>query len=154
MGDPSICDPESTAVQLHLRTLQSIIQRIAGNGASAKSWCATLVSAIVGLALHNGERQYVLISIIPVVLFLYLDCYYLAIEKCFRHSYNEFVNKLHRGELQQHDLFAFHGKFAWTHFLAAVRSPSVWIFYSGVILLIGIIYIVHFSWGLPRCTLA
>ncbi len=153
MDDPSICRAESTAVQLHLSTLQSIIQRIAGNGASAKSWCATLVSAIVGFALNNGERKYVLISVIPVVLFFYLNCYYLAIEKDFLHSYNGFVKKLHSGELQKHDLFVFHGKFTWTHFLAAVKSPSVWIFYSGVILLIGIIYIIHFCDGLPRCML-
>lgn len=153
MDDPPIPDAESTAVQLHLKTLQSIIERIAGNGASAKSWCATLVSAIVGFTLHNGERQCVLISVLPVVLFFYLNCYYLAIEKYFRHSYNEFVKKLHSGELRKNDLFVIHGKFTWTHFLAATRSPSVWIFYAGVILLIGIIYIIHFCSELPRCTL-
>ena len=89
----------SQAVQAHLSITQSVIQRMASNSTSCKTWCITLVSAILVVVADKGKPRYALIAVIPTVLFLVLDCYYLALERMFRRSYNSFIDKLHQGEV-------------------------------------------------------
>ncbi len=96
----------SQAVQAHLEITQSAIQRMAENSASCKTWCITLVSAILVVIAEKGKPQYALIAIIPTVLFLILDTYYLMLEKMFRRSYNGFINKLHSDKVVETDLYS------------------------------------------------
>jgi hypothetical protein len=74
----------SQAVQAHLGISQAIIQRMAANSASCKTWCITLVSAILVIVADKCKSQYALIAIVPIILFLVLDTYYLALERMFR----------------------------------------------------------------------
>jgi hypothetical protein len=76
------------------------------NSASCKAWCITLISAILIIVADKGKPQYALIALIPNILFLALDTYYLALEKMFRNSYNNFINKLHNGKINTSDLYA------------------------------------------------
>ncbi len=95
----------SQAVQAYLQIMQSVIQRMSANSASCKAWCITLVSAILVIILDKGKPDYVYIAIIPTVLFLILDSYYLALERAFRQSYNDFVDKMHNGTVAVNDLY-------------------------------------------------
>lgn len=90
---------ESFAVQKHLEIMQGLIARMAENSRSCKVWCVTLVAAVVVLVARTGEPRHALIALIPTLLFLFLDSYYLALERAFIASQNAFVNKLHKGEL-------------------------------------------------------
>jgi hypothetical protein len=121
---------ESAAVQAHLGIAQSVIQRMASNSASCKAWCITLVSALLVVVADKGKPKYVLIAAIPTVLFLALDTYYLALERCFRASYNKFIKKLHAGQVAAEDLYAVTptGSLPRT-FFAALGSFSIWPFY-------------------------
>ena len=121
----------SQAVQSHLSILQSVMQRMASNSSSSKAWCITLVSAIlVIVADGKGNSNHALIAIIPTFLFLILDAYYLGLEKGFRNSYNEFIGKLHRDEIDSTDLFAVVSKGSPTKlFFKSLISFSVWPFY-------------------------
>ena len=85
---------DSSAVQTHLSIMQDIIQRMAENSRSCKTWCITIVSAVLVLVARLEQPYYPLIAIVPTVLFLFLDTYYLALEKHFRDSHKEFVEKL------------------------------------------------------------
>jgi hypothetical protein len=96
----------SQAVQAHLTITQAIIQRMAANSTSCKAWCITLVSAILVIVADKGKPRYALIAIIPTILFLTLDSYYLALEKMFRKSYDLFIDKLHKGKIVASDLYA------------------------------------------------
>lgn len=120
----------SPAVQAHLSITQSVIQRMAANSASCKAWCITLVSAILVIIADKGKPDYALISVIPTVLFLVLDTYYLALEKAFRESYNIFIEKLHKKNIKAEDLYVVspHGSIL-KAFGEALRSFSVWPFY-------------------------
>ena len=116
----------SQAVQAHLNILQSVIQRMAVNSSSSKAWCITLVSAILVIVADKGKPDYAFIAIIPVLLFLFLDGYYLALEKGFRNSYNEFIAKLHSGGIQPNDLFAVIPEGKLSRLLwEALKSPAV-----------------------------
>lgn len=127
----------SQAVQAHLNILQSVIQRMATNCSTSKAWCITLVSAILVIVADKGKQQYAWLAIIPIVLFLVLDAYYLGLEKGFRNSYNEFIAKLHEKKLNSNDLFAVIPK--GNHlflFLKSIISFSVWPFYLTLLAMI------------------
>src|SRR6267142_352932 len=95
----------SQAVEAHLTIMQSVIQRMANNSSSSKTWCVTLVSAVLVVIADKGQPQFAWLAVIPTVLFLILDAYYLALERGFRKAYNTFIEKLHERELKPADLY-------------------------------------------------
>ena len=129
----------SPSVQAHLGILQSVIQRMAGNSTSCKTWCITVVSAVLVIVADKGKPDFAFIALIPAFLFLALDAYYLALEKAFRESYVEFVKKIHSGVASAEDLYTIapkgnHSK----HQIAALKSFSVWGFYVTLFVLIAL----------------
>ena len=104
-GEQSQLDHESLAVQKHLDIMQGVITRMAENSRSCKVWCITLVAATLVLVARTGEPKHALIALVPILLFLFLDSYYLALERAFIASQNAFVGKLHRNQLALTDLF-------------------------------------------------
>ena len=136
--------PESTAVQSYLGILQSVIGRMAANSTSCKTWCITLVSAVVVVVADKGRPDYVWIGLIPLALFACLDSYYLGLEKSFRNTYNDFIDKLHAGRAKVGDVFIVAPGGGALGELAAIAlafvSVSVWPFY---LLLASMMALVH-----------
>lgn len=128
---------ESASVQTHLQILQSVTQRMANNSASCKTWCITMVSAILVLVSNKGNPDLAWLAILPTVLFLSLDSYYLALEKAFRASYNSFVKKLHSEKLSVNDLYSIVPKDNMVAYqIESLKSFSIWGFYSGLVIMI------------------
>ena len=91
---------ESPSVHSYLQILQSAISRMASNSISCKTWCIALVSAILISVPHEdltSNDNRILIAAIPIVLFFFLDSYYLVMERGLRAKYDEFVEKIHSG---------------------------------------------------------
>ena len=130
---------ESVSVQSHLTIMQSVIQRMAANSTSCKAWCITIVSAILVLIADKNKPELALLALIPTILFMALDAYYLALEKAFRTSYNIFIKKLHDQKLYSEDLFAVApiGNMS-SHQIESLKSLSVWGFYGALFILVGI----------------
>lgn len=127
----------SDAVQAHLSIAQSVIQRMASNSASCKGWCIAITSAILVIVTDKSKPDYALIAFIPILLFLALDAYYLALEKRFRKSYNSFIDKLHRKGIEAADLYAIvPSADAAKSIVAALVSFSVWPFYTTLLLMV------------------
>jgi hypothetical protein len=97
---------DSVAVQNYLTILQGVITRMAGNSANCKTWCVTIVSAILVLIADKGKPDYAFIALIPIALFCLLDAYYLAQERAFRDIYNQFVGDLIDGNARVSHLFS------------------------------------------------
>ena len=130
MTEPSQLNHESSAVQKHLEIMQGIITRMADNSRHCKVWCVTLVAATLVLVARTGEPRHALIALVPTLLFLVLDAYYLALEKAFRNSYDEFVKKLHQGELAPVDIYKVKRiGMGWKLTGRCLRSVSIWPFY-------------------------
>ena len=124
-------DPDSSAVQTHLQIMQDVIRRMAENSRSCKVWCVTLVSATLVLVAQTGNPQNALIALLPTVLFLVLDSYYLALERSFRCSYDTFVAKLHEGDLTNADLYAINPTgMGWKAVAWCFRSFAILPFYA------------------------
>ena len=149
MTEQQPLNEESSAVQVHLTIMQDVIRRMAENSRSCKVWCITLVSAILVLVARTESQHALtdlapLIAIVPAVLFLVLDTYYLALERAFRDSYNAFVCKLHIGKMALPDLYVVvpTGSIP-KQFFAILVNPrrfSIWSFYPTLVVMILLVW--------------
>ena len=91
---------DNAGVIAHINVLQGIINRMADNSKSCKQWCILVVSAILTLSTKDVDIQTRLFAIclIPLVMFCFLDCYYLHQEKGFRDDMEVLVYKLDNNE--------------------------------------------------------
>ena len=136
MATESQLNHESSAVQKHLEIMQGVITRMAENSRSCKVWCVTLVSAVLVLVARTEKPEYALIALIPAVLFLILDTYYLALGRAFRESYNAFVRGLDGDCLTTADLYRVTPSGSVPkYFMACLKSFSIWPFYPTLLVM-------------------
>lgn len=143
-------DHESSVVHKHIDALQSIIERMAKNSASAKQWCVALVSAIFALAIKENQSAMAMLAFLPLILFGFLDTYYLHLEKAYVRKHVAFVGKLNDGELVPSDCFDFRpllasgtGKWGLSRMDKALmteslKSHSIYPFYGVMAILISL----------------
>ena len=65
--------------------IQDIIKRMANNSFLIKGWAITL---IVGTLLLKNSREQSFLAFIPLIVFWYLDAYFLWQERMYRKLYN------------------------------------------------------------------
>ncbi len=134
---------DSSSVQSYLTIIQSVINRMATNSSNCKTWCVTLVSAIIVIITNSDNPNYVWIAIVPVLLFFLLDSYYLSLERQFRDVYNKFIRKLHYGEATVEDVFYLAPRTGasatFFQFIKATGSFSVWPFYALLVVMLIVI---------------
>lgn len=73
----------------HLGFIQGIITRMGGNSFLLKGWSVTLVAALFALSAKDANNNFVLIAYFPVLVFWFLDAFFLHQEKLFRKLYEE-----------------------------------------------------------------
>jgi hypothetical protein len=73
----------------HLDYLQNIITRMNTNSFQLKGLAITLLSAFAAIFAANQKIIFLLIPILPTLLFWFLDSYYLQMERKFRGIYND-----------------------------------------------------------------
>ena len=73
----------------YMEMIQGIINRMAGNSFSLKGWAVTLVAGIFALASKNTDKMYFLVTYVPILVFWFLDAYYLLQERLYRSLYNK-----------------------------------------------------------------
>jgi hypothetical protein len=117
------------------------------NSANCKTWCITLVSALIVLIADKGKTNLIPIALIPVLLFCFLDAYYLGQERAFRETYNDFVKRLHSTDpdvmATPTDLFKVapqRGFNVITYTLDALKSFAIYPFYLSLLAMLAIIY--------------
>lgn len=123
---------DSLAVQSYLNILQGIVGRMAANSANCKTWCITAVSALLVVMADKHKPEMVSVLVVPVVLFGFLDAYYLGIERSFRERYDTFIGALHDGTAGIKDVYGLprpsSGELA-KRTISAIASISVAPFY-------------------------
>lgn len=73
----------------HLEFIQAAITRMNQNSFHIKGWMITIVSALLALYANSGNAVYVLVALVPAIVFWFLDAYYLQQERKFRGVYND-----------------------------------------------------------------
>jgi hypothetical protein len=73
----------------HLELIQGVINRMGGNSFAVKTWAVGLNAAIFALAAERpASHRLLVVPLLPVAVFWYLDAFYLRQERLFRHLYN------------------------------------------------------------------
>lgn len=77
----------------YLQMMQENITRMAGNSTNAKTWLVTIVTGFFafGCSITNLD-WWLLLAIIPIVVFWYIDAYYLSLERALRNREQIYIN--------------------------------------------------------------
>lgn len=90
--------------RLYLQMMQDNIARMATNSANAKTWLVTIVAALLAIAFNIADLgSWVLLAVIPILVFWNIDAYYLNIERGLRNREQRFINILKNIELCDED---------------------------------------------------
>ncbi len=81
-----------------LEMIQNIITRMSTNSFMLKGWSVTLVAGTFVLSNVESNNLFFLIAYVPIILFWFLDSYYLQLERKYREFYNEILEK-HNDEI-------------------------------------------------------
>lgn len=73
----------------HREFVQSVITRMNANSFQIKGLMITLVAAFLGIYASNSNSTFIIIPLPIVLLFWFLDAYYLQLERKFRGIYND-----------------------------------------------------------------
>ena len=72
----------------HLSMIQQVITRMGNNSFALKGWSVGMMIAIYAFAGQNSHKA-VVVTLIPLIVFWFLDSYYLTLERKFRALYND-----------------------------------------------------------------
>ena len=77
----------------YLQMMQENITRMAGNSANAKTWLITIVTGFFAIGCSIKDLDWwLLLAIIPIVVFWYIDAYYLSLERALRNREQIYIN--------------------------------------------------------------
>lgn len=81
-GKPNLYNDDD---RQYLQMMQNNIERMAANSANCKTWMVAFVTAFMALGSSFAVARYwLLLGIIPILLFWYLDTFYLHLERAMR----------------------------------------------------------------------
>jgi hypothetical protein len=124
---------DNPAATKHIDVLQGIINRLANNSSSCKTWCLTLVGALLSLAGATKVPELVFLAIVPLLVFRYLDSRYLAQERAYRRKYNEIVKLIQDGDYKREHVFSAGATWTAAELQEALKSWSVRPLYGALI---------------------
>jgi|LGOV01.1.fsa_nt_gb hypothetical protein len=85
---------DNTNKIMHLNMIQEVIGRFSKNSFTIKSWNITLLTAFIAYGLQSdiSEENILIVTIAFTLGFMFLDWYYLNLEKSFRNLYKAVVD--------------------------------------------------------------
>lgn len=77
----------------HLKMVQGVVARMAGNSAQMKTWAVSLVTAVVVFSGLSDDPHWLVGAggCVPVIAFWTMDARYLHLERCYVKLYNVIV---------------------------------------------------------------
>jgi hypothetical protein len=132
---PRLWPADNPAVVAHITLLQGIINRLANNSASCKTWCLTLVAALISLAGATRVPAIVTGALVPIVIFGFVDAMYLAQEHAYRDLYTRVVDDIRKGTYALAKAFEARAPLTFCGCLNAARSWSIFPVYASLIAL-------------------
>lgn len=120
-----------------IELIQDIIKRMAFNSFMIKGWAVTLV--VVTLLLKGTEEYHVWLAFIPLLVFWFLDAYFLWQERMYRKLYEWVINNRLKTEEYLFDMNAYRFKDKVSSRVRIMLSITLGWFYGSIAILI-IIY--------------
>ncbi len=140
--NPDYLSHNDPAVLQHLQDYQGIIARMAGNSSACKNWAILLVSAVLTFVVADGKPQAAPVAIMAILIFWFLDSYYLGLEKQFRNVFSTNTQKIRDGSFSIDDLFVIKttGNLP-DEFFTAVVSHGTYPVYVGLMGMMGVSWV-------------
>lgn len=88
----------------HLEFIQNIITRMNTNSFQIKGIAITIVSALMAIYASTPKVIFIFLGIPPIILFWFLDSYYLQQERKFRGVYNDVTGLKKIIEVKQYEM--------------------------------------------------
>lgn len=129
--------------------IQSVISRMASNSFLIKGWCVTLVSAIFALAAKEPNNLFIAVALFPVIMFWFLDGYFLFQERLFRKLYDSVKGMDENSIDYSMDTSIYQKEIKWKK---TIFSLTLNLFYIFILSLIIIIFLI--AWLLPPTNLS
>ncbi len=126
----------------HLEFIQTIITRMNTNSFQLKGWTITIVTALLAIFASTKNELFIIVSLLPVIVFWFLDTYYLMQERKFRGLYNDIAGvtkdpkEIKEFEMRP-DLYV-GGKYSYCNVLI---SPTIIWMYLPLLLVLGGTYL-------------
>jgi hypothetical protein len=127
----------------HLEFIQNTITRMNHNSFLIKGWTVTIFSALLIFFIKCTEIKYLFVAFVPIIMFWWLDSYYLSQERKYRELYDE-VRPRREEEI---DFSMDVSKFSECFYTikCASRSLTIEIFYGiQLLILVGVILVNSF----------
>jgi hypothetical protein len=125
---------DNPAVTTHINLVQGIINRLANNSSSCKTWCLALVGALLSLAGAIKSPAIGTFALVPVVIFGFVDTMYLAQEKAYRALYGRILVAVQNRAYPLSSAFDATAERTLSDIGWALGSWSIWPIYGGLIL--------------------
>ena len=122
-----------------IEIIQDIIKRMAFNSFMIKGWTITLVAVTL---LLRGSKHQVLIAFIPILVFWFLDAYFLWQERLYRRLYNWVIKNRMETDEYLFDMDAYRFKDEEQSKLRIMFSITLGWFY-GSILVLTLVYAIY-----------
>lgn len=75
----------------YLDYIQNTITRMNTNSFQLKGWAITLNTAILGITISNNIKELIILAVLELLVFSYIDAYYLCLERKYRALYRDVV---------------------------------------------------------------
>ena len=125
----------------YLQIVQEPICRMSTTSAIFKGFAATIVAGIATLSYNDVSLIVLGLSFVPVLLFAFLDIYYLALEKKYRYLYNQIRTGQHAVDFSME--LTKDKKAAKARLIDCVKSPSIWLFYPAIVIILGCVLVMR-----------
>lgn len=119
----------------HLEFIQGIINRMAHNSFIIKGWLLTIITALIAISINKDTNDLITVTFIPIIIFWFLDAFFLRQERLFRHLYNK-VRKQKENKID----FSMRTDGNLECYLSVFFSLTLSWYYFGIILIITSIY--------------
>ena len=123
----------------YLQMIQEPINRMSTASAIFKGFAATIVSGIAALTYCDVNATILALSFVPVLLFVLLDIYYLKLEKKYRFLFDQVRKDEHPVDFSME--LTKENSAAKSRVWDCLKSPSIWLFYPAIIIILVIVYI-------------
>lgn len=123
----------------YLQMIQEPICRMSTISAIFKGFAATIVAGIAALTYCEVNVWVLGLSFMPVVVFSFLDIYYLKIEKKYRFLYEQVRTGAHEVDFSMQ--LTKNNAVAKSRVWDCIKSPSIWLFYPIMFVILVIVFI-------------
>ncbi|MBA7568441.1 hypothetical protein ES708_10162 [subsurface metagenome] len=129
------------ANEKHLEFIQNMVTRLNTNSFQIKGLAITIVAALLAVYASTLKLDFILIAILPTIIFWFLDAYYLQQERKFRGLYKDVAGvsdnpkEIKPFEMRP-DLYIGNEY----NYFCVFRSITIWPIYFPIIIILTAIY--------------